>query len=95
MVGQANPELGEARLALDQIAKAGMRITEVIDSIRSMFGGASSETGPVDVRALVNGVLALCQSELETHGILLRNEMHDGLPEVMAAHMQVSKLSST
>jgi len=91
-LNRPNPELVEARRALDQIAKAGMRITEVIDSIRSMFGGTAAETGLVDVRVLVNGVLALCQSELETHGILVCNEMSDGLPEVMAAHMQLQQV---
>ena len=91
-LNRPNPELAEARVALDQIAKAGLRITEVIDSIRSMFGGTAAETGLVDVRVLVNGVLALCQSELETHGILLRNEMPDGLPKVMAAHLQLQQV---
>ena len=47
---------------------------------------------PVDVCELVNGVLALCQGELEAHGILLCSEMHDALPEVMAAHMQLQQV---
>jgi len=91
-LNRQNPELGEARIALDQIAKAGMRITDVIDSIRSMFGQTSAVTSPVDVCELVNGVLALCQGELEAHGILLCREMHDALPEVMAAHMQLQQV---
>jgi PAS domain S-box-containing protein len=91
-LSRPDPNITEAQATLIHIAKAGMRITEVIDSIRSIFGRASAETSLVDVRVLVNEVLTLCQNELETNGIVLRNEMHDGLPKVMAAHIQLQQV---
>jgi hypothetical protein len=62
----------------DQIVKAGHRITELIDGIRAMFGKDSAKTSVVNLRQLVGEVLALTQGELETHQILLRNDIDDG-----------------
>ena len=91
-LNRPTPDVGEARAAFDQIAKAGDHILEVIESIRSMFGRTHAETRLVDVRELINEVLALCQGELETRGITLRNEMHDDLPHVMGAHVQLQQV---
>ncbi len=89
---RAEPNLAEARANLDQIVKAGHRITEVIDGIRAMFGKDSGKTSVVDLRQLVSEVLALTQGELETHQILLRNDMSDGLPQVMATRVQLQQV---
>jgi PAS domain S-box-containing protein len=91
-LNRSDPGLFEVRTSLNQIAKSGTRISEVIESIRSVFGRASADKGLVDVRVLVNEVLELCQSELETHGVLLQNEMSGRLPKVMAAHMQLQQV---
>jgi PAS domain S-box-containing protein len=91
-LNRATPNVSEARAAFDQIARAGARITEVIDGIRSMFGQSNAETCPVDVRVLINEVMALCQGELETHGITLRNELGDDLPQVIGTHVQLQQV---
>ncbi len=89
---RSEPNLAEARGNLDQIVKAGHRITEVIDGIRAMFGKESGKTSVVDLRLLVGEVLAIAQGELETHQILLRNDMDDGLPSVMATRVQLQQV---
>ena len=89
---RSEPNLAEARGNLDQIVKAGHRITEVIDGIRAMFGKESGKTSAVDLRQLVGEVLALAQGELETHQIVLRNDMGDGLPQVMATRVQLQQV---
>jgi C4-dicarboxylate-specific signal transduction histidine kinase len=86
------PNLAEARGNLDQIVQSGHRITEVIDGIRAMFGKDSGRTSVVDLRQLVGEVLALAQGELETHQIVLRNDMGDGLPAVMATRVQLQQV---
>jgi C4-dicarboxylate-specific signal transduction histidine kinase len=89
---RSEPNLVEAQGNLDQIVQAGHRITEVIDGIRAMFGKESGKTSAVDLRQLVGEVLALAQGELETHQILLRNDMGDGLPQVMATRVQLQQV---
>jgi len=89
---RTTPNVAEARAAFDQIARAGAHITEVIDSIRSMFGRSYAEKCLVEIGGLVNEVMALCQGELETHGIALCNGLPDDLPQVMAASVQLQQV---
>ena len=56
---RANPNLAEAQAAFDQIEKGCHRMNEVIASVRAMFGTGSSEPSVVDLRQLVDEVLAL------------------------------------
>lgn len=91
-LSRPEPDLLETRKALSHIAKAGSRIAEAIESVRSIFGRAPAERNLVDVRVLVNEVLELCRGELETHGVSLQDEMRDPLPPVMAAHMQLQQV---
>jgi PAS domain S-box-containing protein len=91
-LSSSNPNLVEARAAFTRIVKEGYRTNEVIAGIRAMFGKESREASLVNVRLLVNDVLALAQGELENHHILLRNDIPDGLPEVLAARVQLQQV---
>jgi PAS domain S-box-containing protein len=88
----ASPDLDEVRLVLERIVSDGHRASEVIASIRSMFGKDRRETSPVHLNDLVVEVLALVKMELETHQITLEIEMHDGLPAVMAERVQLQQV---
>ena len=87
-----NPNVLEVESSLDQIVKSGHQLSEVIDSVRAMFGRDSADTTLVNVRLLVSEVLAVARGELETHGIVLHNDMSDELPEVMAAPVQLQQV---
>ena len=91
-LSRLSPDVAEAKTALDQIVKDSGRITEVIESIRSMFGRAHAERTLVDVRAIVAEVLALCQGELDVHHISLKVEMRDDLPQILAVHVQLQQV---
>ena len=88
----SDPNLARAQSNLDNIIKAGKQLSEVIDSTRSMFGKESAERDLVDIRLLVSNVLALARGELDSHQIVLRNEMREALPEVMAARVQLQQV---
>jgi PAS domain S-box-containing protein len=88
----ASPNLDEVRLVLERIVSDGHRASEVIASIRSMFGKDRRETSPVHLNDLVVEVLTLVQLELETHQIALQIEMLDGLPPVMAERVQLQQV---
>ena len=88
----ADPDLDEARTALEHIVADGHRMNELISSIRAMFGRESPEPTPVDVNVLVAEVLALAQGELENHRVSLVSDMRDGLPQVMAERMQLQQV---
>ncbi|HEY2137937.1 MAG TPA: PAS domain S-box protein [Xanthobacteraceae bacterium] len=86
------PDLAEVQAALEQIVKDGHRIDDVIASIRALLGKESRTTSPVDVPLLVREVIALVRGELEVHQIVLRNDTHDRLPEVMAERVQLQQV---
>jgi PAS domain S-box-containing protein len=87
-----SPNLLEVESSLDQIVKSGHQLSEVIDSVRAMFGRDSADTSLVNVRLLVTEVLAVAQGELETHRIALHDDMSHELPEVMAAPVQLQQV---
>jgi len=89
---RSDPNLARAQSNLDDIVRASKQLGEVIDSTRAMFGKASAEPDLVDVRPLVSNVLALARSELGSHQIVLREEMREGLPEVIASRVQLQQV---
>ncbi len=91
-IKRANPNLDEAQAAFDRVIKYAHRVDEVIMSIRAMFGGKLSEKSPVNVRSVVGEALALTRNELESHQILLRNDVADGLPAVMGNRVQLQQV---
>jgi PAS domain S-box-containing protein len=86
------PDIEEARQSLAEIAKEGHRISEVISSIRAMFGKEDGETAAVDICALVAEILALMHGELHSHGIALRNEVPAELPPVVGERIQLQQV---
>ena len=91
-LARPDPNIAEAQAAFDQIEKDCYRVNEVIGSVRSMFGKGSSKSSVVDLRQLVDEVLALTQGELATRQITLRSNMHDQLPAVMAERVQLQQV---
>ena len=87
-----DPNLAEAQSAFEQIKKGCHRTNEVIASIRAMFGKGSSKSGVVDLRQLVDEVLALSQGELATRQITLRNNMNGELPAVVAERVPIQQV---
>jgi PAS domain S-box-containing protein len=92
-LSREEPDLDEVRALLTRIVSDGLRASEVITSIRSMFGkGAREKNSLVSVNDLLGNVLALVNGELASHKILLRTEMLDGLPVVMAERVQLQQV---
>jgi PAS domain S-box-containing protein len=92
-LSREEPDFDEVRALLGRIVSDGHRASEVITSIRSMFGkGAREKNSLVSVNDLLGDVLALVNGELESHQIQLRTDMLDGLPLVMAERVQLQQV---
>jgi len=87
-----DPDLAEVQVAFERIVSDAHRTNEVIAGIRAMFRKEVAEASPVDICLLVGEVLQLAQQELQTHRILLHNNMRDGLPEVMGERVQLHQV---
>jgi PAS domain S-box-containing protein len=91
-LNKSDPNLAEVQRSLEQIVRDGHRMGEVITSIRAMFGKDVGETSRLDICILVGEVLELTRGELERHQILLSDDMHAGLPAVMAERVQLQQV---
>jgi PAS domain S-box-containing protein len=89
---RTEPDLNEARAALTRIVNDGHRASEVIASIRSMFGKDRGEKTAVGLNELVGNVLALVHGELENRQVSLQNELLRELPQVMAERVQLQQV---
>jgi signal transduction histidine kinase len=69
------PEIGEAERALRRIVDDGHRAGGVIDSIRTLFRKDARERAPVDMRQLIEDVLARSRREAENARVLLRADV--------------------
>jgi PAS domain S-box-containing protein len=89
---RASPDLDEAQAAFDRVIKETHRIDEVIESIRATLGGKPSEKSSVDIRSLVAEAVVLTKNDLDSHQILLRNEVSDGLLAVVGNRVQLQQV---
>jgi C4-dicarboxylate-specific signal transduction histidine kinase len=86
------PNLEEARMAVDSIAREGTRASAVVRRIRAMFAKAAPETAGLSVNELIEEVCALVQVELAKNQVVLRTELSDRLPTVMADRVQLQQV---
>jgi PAS domain S-box-containing protein len=91
-LGRRQPDLTEVRATLNRIVSDGLRASQVVASIRSMFGKDRGETKPLTVNDLICEVLNLVNGELVSHRISLRKELCSNLPSVMADRVQIQQV---
>jgi len=86
------PNLEEARAALDGIGDNGHRANEVITGISAMFKKNSDRRVPVDVNEVVNDVLNLSRGELRSRKIALHMKLASDLPRISADPVQLREV---
>jgi C4-dicarboxylate-specific signal transduction histidine kinase len=91
-LGQAPPNVEEARLALDDVVRDSHRASEVFDNIRALFGKADQDHEPLDINALIRGVLQTLREELKDHGVETRVALQPELPPVIGHRGQLQEI---
>jgi signal transduction histidine kinase len=86
------PEIDRARAALDQIERAGLRASEIIQNVRAIFKKDSPDKAPVDINTIILSVVALGRHELQKHQIELRTDLDGRLPNVSANEVQLQQV---
>ena len=84
--------LDGVREAVLRTMRDGHRASEVIARLRALFSKKEPATGPVDLNEATREVIALSLGELEGSGVLVRTELADGLPYVMADRVQLQQV---
>lgn len=86
------PDIEEARAALDQIESDGNRAGEIITSLRGMFKKETRARSAIDINKLIFTVLAIVRHEMHEHGVVLRTELDESLPALEGDRVQLQQV---
>lgn len=89
----SNPQdLDGAREAVRRTMRDGNRAAEVIARLRALFSNKEPALEPVDLNDAAREVVALSLGELRDSRVVLRTELADDLPYVLANRVQVQQV---
>jgi signal transduction histidine kinase len=91
-LSSASPNLEEARVAVDSIAREGTRASEVVRRIRAMFTNATPERAKVQINDLIREVAGLMQQEASRNQVALQIELADDVPAVLGDRVQLQQV---
>jgi C4-dicarboxylate-specific signal transduction histidine kinase len=89
LLDRVEPNLGDVREALQQIASQAVRAGAIIRRLRNLVRHTDSERRPGDINALVEEMRELMETDARVHGVRLRFELAQGLPRVMVDGVQI------
>jgi two-component system sensor kinase FixL len=89
---QAPPDPQAAAKAAGEAVAQVDRAGAVISRLRELIRVGRLQTKPVAVATLVDETLAVCRTDLESHGIVLESRLGRGLPHVAADALQVEQV---
>jgi len=89
---RAIPNLDKAKEAFRLIAADGHRAGAVVGNIRANFKSDVRDTTSFDLNQLIQDTLALGHDELEKHGIQVRADPNERLPEVAGNRVQLQQV---
>lgn len=91
-ISRPSPDLDEARTALKSIVSDGRRAGEVITGIRSIFKKRPQSKAPHNINEMVNEVLTLVRSKVESQQVSVSTELARELPYVLVDRIQLQQV---
>lgn len=91
-LNRAQPDLDEARAAINRMIADGQRASGIIARIRAMSIKTAPDPALHDPNTLVSDASLLVQREIETHDVKLILDLAAGLPPVTADLVQVQQV---
>jgi signal transduction histidine kinase len=92
MLSAEPPNLEGARETARRTIRDGHRASEVVTRLRGLFTRKEVVTESVDLDAAIREVIALTASELRRGGVVVREELADGLPPVTGDRVQLQQV---
>jgi predicted ATPase/signal transduction histidine kinase len=86
------PNLTEARAALERIVRDGTRAGEVIRRTRTLAKKADTKIAPLNLNEVLSEALTLVQHELLSSRVALRLEQASALPIILADKVQLQQV---
>jgi PAS domain S-box-containing protein len=91
-LGNATPDLEEARASFRRIVNDGNRASQVVSGIRAMLKKGSGAKEALDINDLVREVLMFARGEIENQKIVVRTELDENLPEILVDRIQLQQV---
>jgi PAS domain S-box-containing protein len=91
-LGEAKPDVGELRAALEDVVDAGDRANELIDRNRQLFRQRSVQNESLDINGVVRDVIALARSRLQSSAVDLTTSLTDTLPPVNGDRIELQQV---
>src|SRR6516165_3165415 len=89
---RVEPDLDEARAALQRIVSNGHRAGAVIDNIRALFKRDARTRTLLGVDNLIRQALALVRDDLQTHRIAVQTDCNEWLPRIEGNQVQLHQV---
>ena len=89
---RARPELDEAIEAAMRIVKDGIRATEIIDRLRSLYKKSPPRRELVNTNEIAGEMLMLLRGEASRYSIVTRTELASDVPKIIADRVQLQQV---
>ena len=86
------PSSEKVRACIDRIADATRRADQVINGIKAMFQKGSQEKTLLNVNQLIREVLELVSGEAQKKRVIVRGDLPDEIPPVLANRIQLQQV---
>ncbi|MCA1326784.1 sensor histidine kinase [Herbaspirillum sp. alder98] len=91
-MNRPEPDLGEARSAVQAMQRDARRASDVIRRIRGMARKSDTEFVALDLNEMISDSCDLLRRELQRHGAQLQLELQPGLPILRADKVQLQQV---
>jgi signal transduction histidine kinase len=86
------PNLDEARAAVESIAREGTRASDVVRRIRAMFSKSAPEREPLEIDAMLREAMALMEPQAARNGITIQAELAASHRRIRADRVQLQQV---
>lgn len=91
-LNSAEPDLQEAREAVDEIVRDATHANEVIVRIRTLLKKEAVQHSELNLGAVAQGVVTLLKSEARARGVSLAMDMAGAIPSVLGDRVQLEQI---
>ncbi len=91
-LGDTPPKLEKARLAAEKVITGGLRIGQILEDIRTLFGRTERTPDPVNMNDLALGAVRALDGELKHHNVVTRTHLKPELPPIMGHSGQLQQV---
>ena len=89
---RSQPDLEEARGAVQRIIRDGKRASEIIARIRALLKRTATNRLPLDMNEVIQETMALAQNEARRRRVSLRTDFAGNLPSVLGDRVQLQQV---